>query len=193
MREFHKPVHRPGEFLEALVGSGDPSESFAEDSAAALLHRVHESADPALAERIVAYAEEHGIDDVAELWANSSADSLPGALWRVYLIRHVVASDVDRAGRQFRAGLERVDDEPVPAGDAPLPDEVLALANDILRGAFTGDFAVALERAAAFGRVQAAGAVALGGADEERAAKAYAEFAGDLLRAARQWRAGSLA
>jgi len=43
---------------------------------------------------------------------------------------------------------------PVPAD----PDELVVLIDTILRGAFRGDFAVALDRAAAFCRVQASGA-----------------------------------
>ena len=46
---------------------------------------------------------------------------------------------------------------PVPA----IPDELVAVIDTILRGAFTGDFAVALDRAAAFCRVQASGATHL--------------------------------
>jgi hypothetical protein len=45
----------------------------------------------------------------------------------------------------------------IPTG----PDEITVLADEILRGLFTGDFAVALERAAAFCRVTAAGATSL--------------------------------
>lgn len=37
------------------------------------------------------------------------------------------------------------------------PDEITALADQILRGLFTGDFAIALDRAAAYCRVAAAG------------------------------------
>ncbi|HZU93308.1 MAG TPA: DNA-directed RNA polymerase subunit beta, partial [Microbacterium sp.] len=43
---------------------------------------------------------------------------------------------------------------PVPAD----PDELVVLIDAILHGAFRGDFAVALDRAAAFCRVQASGA-----------------------------------
>ena len=41
----------------------------------------------------------------------------------------------------------------IPTG----PTEILALADEILRGAFRGDFGIALDRAAAFCRVTAAG------------------------------------
>lgn len=188
MREFHKPVHRPGEFLETLVGSGDPSESFAHDSAAAFLHRVRAAQDPDMAQRIVAYANEHGIDDVAELWADAEPVSLPGALWRVHLIRHVVSQDPEAAGYRFRRGLEHGPDAQaavVGTPDAPSPEQVLALADEILRGAFTGDFAVALERAAAFSAIQAEGARSL---DDDRLTASWQAFATELAESARRWR-----
>lgn len=192
MPEFHKPVRRPAEFLETLVASGDPSESLAHDSAAALLHRVRAAEDPALAQRIVDYANVHGIDDVAELWADARPDTLPGAMWRIHLLRHVVASDPDKAGWLYRLGLESAspaDEVVAGAPHRPTPQEVLRLANDILRGVFAGDFAVALDRACEFSRIQAAGCTA---SDDAPAAEAYARFATDLAHAATLWRASKL-
>ncbi len=53
--------------------------------------------------------------------------------------------------------------DPVVAGaPAPTgPDEITELADQILRGVYTGDFAIALDRAAAFCRIMAAGATSL--------------------------------
>ncbi|RRD46737.1 DNA-directed RNA polymerase subunit beta [Tessaracoccus sp. OH4464_COT-324] len=190
MREFHKPVRRPGDFLESLVGAGDPSESLAHDSAAALLHRVRAAADPQLAERIVGYAAEHGVDDVAELWAGRPADSLPGALWRVYSLRHIVAGDAEHAGLLHRAGQPLASDVDAAVAGAPhlpAPDDVVRVADEVLAGAFVGDFAAALDRAAAFCRVQAAGAESLGELSD-----GYARYAEELGRAAQLWRAGKL-
>lgn len=195
MREFHKPVRRPSEFLEALVPSGDPSESLAHNSAAAFLRRVRASDDPALASRIVEYAQVHGVDDVAELWSEAAADTLPGAMWRLYLLRHVVASDGKLAGLRFRQGVGASSERDIVvagAPDAPSPDEVVELANTIFRGAFAGDFAVALHRAAAFSRIQSAGAADLGSDEERRASERFAAFAQELERAASLWLRGRL-
>lgn len=195
MRAFHKPVRRPSEVLEALVPTGDPAISLAHDSAAAFLHRVRASKDPTLARRIVEYAQEHGVDDVAELWADAASDSLPGALWRIYVIRHNVATDPALSGLRFRQGLTAASERDiVVAGspDAPSPDDVVTLANTIFTGAFTGDFAVALHRAAAFSRIQAAGAAELHSDDDTRAAEVYRRFAADLEAAALRWQQGRL-
>ena len=55
-----------------------------------------------------------------------------------------------RAGCHYRLGDCRVD-------QAPTEDDIAHIADSILAGAFTGDFAVALERAAAFTDVVALG------------------------------------
>lgn len=199
MREFHKPVRRPGDFLEVLRGDGDPAEmgGLAHDTAAALLHRVRTAPDPQIVDSLISYADEHGIDDVAELWAQSPTESLPGALWRLYLIRHTTAGNPVRAGRIFARGSEvdGVNQAIAGAPHAPTPDEVVELANQILRGAFTGDFAVALERASAFSRVMAAGASQLTtGADDDlpRLALAYTSMAKEFTAQAKLWRSGQL-
>ncbi|MDO5677351.1 MAG: hypothetical protein Q4G35_07565 [Propionibacteriaceae bacterium] len=198
MREFHKPVRRPGDFIESLRGEGDPAElgGLAHDTAAALLHRVRSAPDPQIVEKLIAYADEHGVDDVAELWADAPMESLPGALWRLYLVRHTVAENPEQAGRIFARGAEVDGVNQAIAGSphAPTPAEVVELANQILRGAFTGDFAVALERASAFSRVMSAGASELATADDglPRRAVAYAALAQEFTAQAALWRLGQL-
>lgn len=173
MSSFHKPVHRPGDVLEMLHGDGDPAElsGLAQDTAGALLHHVRAAKDPELVERVIAFADSEGIDDLAELWAPADAQSLPGALWRLYLLRHTVREEPSAAAYRFRHGIstDAVGQAIAGSGDAPGPDEVVALATQILRGAFTGDFAVALERAAAFSRVMAAGCRELASSDTDTA------------------------
>jgi hypothetical protein len=170
--DFHKPaLFRAGEF-EALQGGGDPAAVVraAHQSAHLLMSRARESADPAVVDRLVTYTDDHGIDALAELWARSSAFSLPGALWRIYLVRVLIRQDSDGVALLFQRGTEVLGTiDPLVAG-APLPagpHEIMELADRILRGAFDGDFAIALERAAAFCRVTAAGAVSV--ADDQDA------------------------
>lgn len=200
-RPFHKPVRRPSDVIDTYVGSGDPAEitAAAHDTAAALLHRVRECRDPEAAERVIAYADAHGIDDVAELWASSDPVTLPGALWRLYLIRHTVAADPAEAAYLFGRGLSlsEVDRAIVGAAEAPTPEEMTRLANEILRGAFEGDFALALERAAAFCRVMSLGSADLVSPDEttrsargeEARSARYSAMADELTSFARVWRA----
>jgi hypothetical protein len=162
--EFHKPTQYSGDKFDEFQGTeDDPAQVMrvAHDTARALLHRARETQDPEVIERLVAYTDEHGIDALAELWARSVPHSLPGALWRIYLVRAMIHQDPAGAAILFQRGTEvlstidqLVAGAPTPAG----PDEIEALADRILRGLFEGDFAIALDRAAAFCRVAAAGA-----------------------------------
>ena len=81
-------------------------------------------------------------------------------------------------------GVPETPPPPPLAGGRP-PD-------DILRGAFEGDFAVALERAAAFCAVASAGSADLDGHEALLRATRLQQMAADLAASARLWRAGSL-
>ena len=122
---------------------------------------LREDPDGEVVERLVAFTAEHGIDDIAELWSRSPSRSLPGTLWRLYLIQLMIHDDPHTAALLYERGrVEIASADPVVAG-APTPagpDELVDLVDTILRGLFQGDFAVALDRAAAFCRVEASGA-----------------------------------
>ena len=160
--DFHKPTQYSGDKFDEYEGGEDPAQILrvAHDTAHALVNRARETDDPAVLERLVAYTDSHGIDALAELWARSSPRSLPGALWRIYLVRVVIRQDPDGTALLFQRGTEvlatidaAVAGAPQPAG----PDEITELADQILRGVFRGDFGVALDRAASFCRILAAG------------------------------------
>lgn len=201
-RDFHKPASYPGETFDMIPGGIDPAESssIAHETAHALLSRVRGDPDPAVVDRLIRYTDEHGIDVVAELWASATDRSLPGALWRMYLLRLLIREDPEGSGLMFQRGsdvLQTVD--PVVAGaQAPTgPSEITELADRILHGVFAGDFTVALHRAAAYCRVSAAGCMSIAedreGSEPEQAraltrrAVRLSTFAEDLEASARLW------
>jgi hypothetical protein len=104
----------------------------------------------------------------------------------------------ERGRARLSSADEVVAGVPTPAG----PDELVSLSDAILRGAFSGDFAVALERAASFCRVEAAGAADLADdhdrTEPDRAtvfttrALRLTTYAEDLTAAAALWRRESL-
>jgi len=206
-RDFHKPVRRPAEQLDRLFGAQDPADAarVAHSTAAALLARVRADPDAETVDRLVDFTRQHGIDDLAELWSRAPARSLPGALWRLYLLQLMIHEDPRTAALLYERGrVEIRSADPVIAG-APVPadpDELVALIDTILRGVFEGDFAVALERAASFCRIQAAGATYVADdydrTEPERAttltrrALRLSTFASDLSGAAALWRLDSL-
>ena len=206
-REFHKPVRRPAELFDRLFSAEDPAEvsRVAHSTAHALLSRVRSDPSVDVVERLVAFTDDHGIDDIAELWSRSPARSLPGALWRLYLLQLMIHDDAATAALLYERGrVEMATVDPVVAGaPAPAgPEELVQLIDTILRGLFEGDFAVALDRAAAFCRVQAAGSTHLAddyeNTESERAtalttrALRLATYADDLTASASLWRRESL-
>lgn len=204
---FHKPVRRPAEVLDRLYAADDPAEvsRVAHSTAAALLSRVRANPQSDVVDRLIAFTTDHGIDDLAELWSRAPARSLPGALWRLYLLQLMIHDDPQTAALVYERGRrEIVSVDPVVAG-APAsagPDELVVLVDTILRGLFENDFAVALERAAAFCRVQASGAVHLADdydtTEPERAsalttrALRLATYATELSACAALWRRDGL-
>jgi len=166
MADFHKPARMPNENFDFYEGGEDPAITLrrAHESASALLRRARETTDDDVVERLLRHTDEHGLDLVAQLWSTVSAASLPGALWRIYLLRAAIREDPEAASVAFRRGEEELSTiDPVVAGAVTPtgPDEILALSDDILRGVFRGDLAAALDRAAAYCRVSASGWLAI--------------------------------
>jgi hypothetical protein len=144
-RDFHRPTQFPSAAFEAFQGGDDPAtvNRIAHESAAALVARVKHDPQPEILDRLVSFSDEHGIDVVAELWARAAAHTLPGALWRIYLVRAVIRQAPEEVTFLFDRGVESSTTiDPIVAG-APTPAtpaEVLELADLILRGVFDGDF-----------------------------------------------------
>lgn len=205
--DFHKPTQYSGDKFDTFEGGEDPAQILrvAHDTAHALVNRARESDDPEVLDRLVAYTDANGLDALAELWARSNPRSLPGALWRIYLVRALIRQDPDGTSYLFQRGTEVlttidavVAGAPVPTG----PDEITQLADQILRGLFRGDFAIALDRGAAFCRVLSAGATSVAddadAVNPERAtelttrADRLALTADEFTACARLYRAGNL-
>ncbi|MFC7595331.1 hypothetical protein ACFQU3_08460 [Terrabacter sp. GCM10028922] len=197
----HRAPRRPAFFSEsALEAHGpayDPTEQIhvAHETALALVHAGRAAADPALTQKLVALVDDIGLSTLAELWSQRPARSLPGALWRLYVLREWVQRTPDEASREYAAGIRFTGPNHAVAGAAepPGPQEMGRVIDEVLRGVFEGDLAVALERAAAFCRVVSAGRadISSGDASAEQAANVLV-MAEDLTVCARLWRAGAL-
>ncbi|WP_084451493.1 hypothetical protein [Janibacter indicus] len=191
-----RPLHFGPDAMEAHGGTlPDPAETPAAAHAAAqtVVEAGRGGASPETTARLVRLVEDIGIDTLAQLWADRPARSLPGALWRVYVLRAWIQRAPEVAAREYAAGMAVAQVNHAIAGvvDPPGADEVRDLSDRILGGIFDGDLAVALERAAAFCRVVATGRASLDDGDVTAAA-AMVGTAEDLEASARLWRAGSL-
>ncbi|MFT4305337.1 MAG: DNA-directed RNA polymerase subunit beta [Microbacterium sp.] len=206
-RPFHKPVRRPAEIFDRVFSADDPAEvsRVAHATAATLLTRARAEPDAGVVERLVAFTDTYGIDDIAELWSRSPARSLPGALWRLYLLQAMIHDDPQTSALLYERGRAATDSADVVVAGAPTPagpGELVVLVDAVMRGVFAGDFAVALERAAAFCRVQASGATHVAddyeATEPDRAsvlttrALRLSRYAEDLAAAASLWRRDSL-
>lgn len=183
--------------LEALGGTVDPVQEIeaAHETAAVLVRTGRAANDPAVTARLVALVEEMGLTAVAHLWASRPARSLPGALWRLYALREWVHRAPEEASADYSAGIRFTVVNHAVAGVAepPGPQELTALTDAVLTGVFEGELDVALERAAAFCRVVAAGRAdrSDGEALANRAAALLATGE-DLKGCAALWRSGEL-
>lgn len=190
--------------LDTFSAGSDP-EALAQSAhatAVAIVEAGRGADDPVVTARLVRLVDDHGLDTIADLWSGRPSRSLPGALWRLYVVREWVRRDAVGAASDYQSGRHLAEVDDVVAGVAePLgPDEVRDLADAVLTGVYAGDLAVALERAAAFCWVVAAGrAVRAGDLADHGAGVALTERAAalqqtghDLRAAARSWRAGDL-
>jgi hypothetical protein len=195
--------HRPALFSDLTeiidAAGGTTPSSRAEIAAATAAVVVQAGRSPGDGARFVGLADRVGLDTLAALWRDADPVSLPGALWALYLLRQWCQSDGDEVTRLWRAGEALAPAEAAVAGVADYADvaAVQQLADAVLAGVYQGELDVALERAAAFFRVVAAGRRTLGGSDssESDAADLAARndrVAGALGAAATRWRAGTL-
>lgn len=147
---------------DELPGDLDPAlrSEMAHTTANAIVHQGRATEDPEIVGRLVRLVEAEGLDTIAGMWADSPATTLPGALWRLYVLREWVRRDPHTIAERYRMGVARGEVHDVVAGVAspPGPTEVSAVVDAVLSGVFAGDLAVALERGAAFCRVLAIGA-----------------------------------
>ena len=208
MTDHHRRPRRPAMLdpyqAEQVPGDVDPTQrsDVAHATARALVQGGRATEDPAVHERLLRLVEAEGLDTIAELWADSPPGTLPGALWRLYLLREWVRRDAPTIAERYRMGMSAAEVHDVVAGVAspPGPDEVRAVADAVLSGVYLADLAVALERAGAFCRVLATGSAVDAGlmADDAaagrvtRGASGLVRTAEELERAAALWRAGTL-
>jgi hypothetical protein len=205
-----RPAHRPGRYadltdlIDAREGGIDSVQARSEiaSATAALVVQAGRGAEPD--ERFVGLADKVGLDTLAALWSHAEPVSLPGVLWALYLLRQWCWTSGEEVTRLWRAGepLAKPDAVVAGVGEYASIESVRQMTDAVLNGAYAGDFAVALERAAALFRVVAAGRRDLAGAAGFGAAESDAELdlaaknekaATDLAAAAALWRKGALA
>lgn len=173
--------------FEAVADDIDPAELAAAGhrTAQLLVRGPRDADDDGLVARVVALADTEGLGVLADLWSHAAPDTLPGALWRLYLLRTWVHGDPVRAAHEFVTGRAFAPVHEVLAGvvEPPGPDEVIAMVDTVLRGIVGTDFDVTLDRAAAFAHIVGVGRGQLDDSDPHSAAR-LVDMAAQLRHAA---------
>lgn len=108
-RQFHRPARLDPEVAEQLPGAGDTavSSELAHQSAQVLVGGFpYASQAPLSRQAVLAAVNEHGVETVAELWADAPAQTLPGTLWRLYLVREWIRRDPELVQRRYATTVD---------------------------------------------------------------------------------------
>mgnify|MGYP000885958822 FL=1 len=150
---MNKQPRRPAQLedaqIEAIEGDADVAynSELAHTSAQALIPMgTHfREKDRSLVARILDLVDEEGVDVVAETWVRSPEDSLPGILWRGYLLREWIRRDKDDVARRYEVAKAAADGA---EAELPKPGALRQEWDLVLAGAYEGDFAELLDRSA---------------------------------------------
>jgi hypothetical protein len=154
---YHSSIDRVAEVSLADEWAAEGLTDVAHSTAVAVITAGRDGRSEA--SRMREIIESVGLETLRELWQKSPRDTLPGALWILCLLRTWCKHNAVEVSRLYAMGkgLAPVDEVVAGASDDADPETMKCLAEEILQGAYQGDLAVALERAASFFRIVAAG------------------------------------
>lgn len=200
--KYHKPALIDPALFDQSASDNDPHEvaEAAHRTAAIVVGRGRGSDDPVVTEKLIGLVNELGLATVAEMWAERPARSLPGALWRLYVLHEWVQRQPNEVATAFAAGSGHAEVSRVIAGvtEPPSPQDLMEFTRQILAGVFSGDLGIALDRASAFADVMAIGLVEPSAhhtditSEQINRASRMHTTAQDLHQCARLWRQGNL-
>lgn len=159
-RTFHRPASLDQQEAETIVGDEDPAaeSEIAHTTAWALLGVPNADFDEKAVETLQASVRQEGVDIIAAAWSRSPDFTLPGALWRLYLLWQWHQMNPQVLQDRYTEGVEAMKRQGVEVTD-PLPlDEILLAVEGVLTGYATEDeLAPVLEAAAQAMRIMAMG------------------------------------
>lgn len=159
-RKFRRPAMLDPKQAEEIVGDVDPAEEAetAHTSAWALMGVPNADFDEQSVERLRKTVREQGVDVVAGLWDRSPENTLPGALWRIYLLWQWNQMNKNVLEERFAEGIEALSNAGRDTSNLPSLDETLRAVGGVLAGYATDDdLAAVFEATAQVMRIMAAG------------------------------------
>ncbi len=161
-RTPRRPATLDAQQAEYIVGDEDPAEGSeaAHTSAWALMGVADDEYGPDTVERLRSTVRAEGIDLVANMWSRSPEFTLPGALWRLYLLWEWYRRDPESVRRRFEEGRRAAT---IPGLERPVSvpdlDAALGQVHALLTGERTDDdLAPIIGESSRVMRVLAAGA-----------------------------------
>ncbi|AJC70158.1 hypothetical protein X956_09260 [Trueperella pyogenes TP8] len=157
-----RPAQLKPEQIELIEGDADTAATseLAHTSAQAIVPLGNTRAEESgVSARVLELIREEGIDMIAESWVNSPDDSLPGVLWRGFLLSEWIRRYPEEVAERFAAARVAMgESEPEKLEQVLNPREVRAKWDEVFVGGFVGDFADVLRASARLtdflGRVQ---------------------------------------
>ena len=141
-RKFHRPATLDQAEAEQVVGDEDPAaeSEIAHTTAWALLGEPNADFDEAAVETLKSSVRNEGVDIIASSWSRSPDFTLPGALWRIYLLWQWHQMNPEVLEVRFNEGLVELKKQGVPREDFPIPlKEVIKGVEGVLAGYATRD------------------------------------------------------
>lgn len=158
--KFRRPAMLDPEMAEYIVGDEDPADGsgLAHSTAWALLGQPSVDFSEEEVPQVLEAVRSKGVDVIASAWARSPEFTLPGALWRIYLMYQWYQMNPGILYERYQEGVAVMKDGGVePPGLIPNLDEVILAIEGVLAGYATeDDLAGVFEVAASAMRVLAA-------------------------------------
>lgn len=205
-RKFRRPAMLEPEAAEYIIGDDDPADGsgLAHSTAWALLGVPSADFSEEDIPKVLEAVRSRGVDVIAGSWDRSPEFTLPGALWRIYLMYQWYQLNPEVIGQRYDSGAKEMTKQGA-ADSKPVPSlgEVIRAIEGVLAGYSTeDDLAAICEACAQAMRVLAAG-VAYGPqwiTDDThelanpitRRPAALLDTASELDESARQAKAGTL-
>lgn len=150
-RQFHRPARLDPEAAEQIEGGADTAvaSELAHRAAQALIGGFSGDSEegPITRAGVTAAVASRGVDDVAELWADSPATTLPGTLWRLFLVREWIRRDPQLVASRYATTIDLTADEAAAtrfeealgdAAPAPSPAQLRERLDHVLAGRLEG-------------------------------------------------------